>query len=106
MSGLYLLPYALVVALGGVHQAAYAGRRPVVAVLVGLTAQLASGAVLSGRFGVRGLWVGMTIGALVQLALLLLPLSRRRAGATGDVPGRIGSEEASEIRLSERNASA
>ncbi len=110
MSGLYLLPYALVVALGGVHQAAGAGRRPVVAVLVGLTAQLASGAVLSGPFGVRGLWVGMTIGALVQLALLLLPLSRRRAGAageaTGDVPGRIGSEEASEIRLGERNVSA
>ncbi|MCX4683527.1 MATE family efflux transporter [Kitasatospora purpeofusca] len=110
MAGLYLLPYALVVALGGVHQAAGAGRRPVVAVLVGLTAQLASGVVLSGPFGVRGLWVGMTIGALVQLALLLLPLSRRRVGGTGeaarDVPGRNGPDEASEIRLSGRNASA
>ncbi|MGY0459529.1 MATE family efflux transporter [Kitasatospora sp. cg17-2] len=106
MAGLYLLPYALVVALGGVHQAAGAGRRPVVAVLFGLTAQLASGAALSGPFGVRGLWAGMTIGALVQLALLLLPLPRRRAGATGDGPLRNGPEEASEIRLIERNASA
>lgn len=110
MASLYLLPYALVVALGGVRQAAGAGRRPVVAVLFGLTAQLASGAALSGPFGVRGLWAGMTIGALVQLALLLLPVSRRRAGATGeatgDVPGRNGTEEASEIRLIERNAPA
>ncbi|WP_063794918.1 MATE family efflux transporter [Kitasatospora sp. MBT66] len=106
MAGLYLLPYALVVALGGVHQAAGAGRRPVVAVLLGLTAQLASGAALSGPFGVRGLWAGMTIGALVQLALLLLPLSRRRAGAVGDEPRRNVPEESSEIRLIERNASA
>ncbi|MFJ4798085.1 MATE family efflux transporter [Kitasatospora purpeofusca] len=106
MAGLYLLPYALVVALGGVHQAAGAGRRPVVAVLFGLTAQLASGAALSGPFGVRGLWAGMTIGALVQLALLLLPSPRRRAGATGDGPLRNGPEEPSAMRLIERNASA
>nr|BEK63702.1 hypothetical protein KPHV_09290 [Kitasatospora purpeofusca] len=105
-AGLYLLPYALVVALGGVHQATGAGRRPVVAVLFGLTAQLASGAALSGPFGVRGLWAGMTIGALVQLALLLLPLPRRRAGATGDGPLRNGPDEVSEMRLVERNASA
>ncbi|MDY0814696.1 MATE family efflux transporter [Kitasatospora purpeofusca] len=106
MAGLYLLPYALVVALGGVRQVAGGGRRPVVAVLLGLTAQLASGAALSGPFGVRGLWAGMTIGALVQLALLLLPVSRRRAGATGDGPGGREPEEASEIRLIERNAPA
>ncbi|WP_328958579.1 MATE family efflux transporter [Kitasatospora purpeofusca] len=106
MAGLYLLPYALVVALGGVRQAAGAGRRAVVAVLLGLTAQLASGAALSGPFGVRGLWAGMTIGALVQLALLLLPVSRRRAGVTGEVPGPNGPEEASETRLIERKTPA
>ncbi|SDT82534.1 Na+-driven multidrug efflux pump [Streptomyces sp. TLI_053] len=105
-AGCYLLPYALVVALGGVRQAAGDGRRPVVAVLVGLAAQLASGAALSGPFGISGLWAGTTIGALVQLALLLVPVPRRRIGAVGDEPVRNGTEEASEIRLIERKAPA
>ncbi|MEV6977252.1 MATE family efflux transporter [Kitasatospora sp. NPDC093806] len=78
MAGLYLLPYALVVALGGVHQATGAGRRLVLAVLLGLAAQLAAGAALSGPIGVDGLWAGMTIGALAQLALLHLLVGRRR----------------------------
>ncbi|MQS10786.1 MATE family efflux transporter [Streptomyces kaniharaensis] len=77
MAALYLLPYALVVALGGVHQAAGAGRSLVVAVAVGLGAQLASATALSGPLGVTGVWAGLTVGAAVQLALLLA-LTRRR----------------------------
>ncbi|MFG3053973.1 MATE family efflux transporter [Kitasatospora sp. NPDC048239] len=81
MVGLYLLPYALVVALGGVHQAAGAGRSLVAAVLVGLTAQLASAAALSGPLGVHGIWAGMTVGAVAQLALLHLLTRGRRTPA-------------------------
>lgn len=81
MAGLYLLPYALVVALGGVHQAAGAGRSLVAAVLVGLTAQLASAAALSGPLGVHGIWAGMTVGAVAQLALLHLLTRGRRTPA-------------------------
>ncbi|MGW2250657.1 MATE family efflux transporter [Kitasatospora sp. NPDC001660] len=78
MAALYLLPYALVVALGGVHQAAGAGRALVLSVAVGLGAQLASAAALSGPLGVNGVWAGLAVGAVVQLALLLA-LTRRRA---------------------------
>ncbi|MFJ9950047.1 MATE family efflux transporter [Kitasatospora sp. NPDC091207] len=81
MTGFYLLPYALVVALGGVLQATGAGRPLVVAVLFGLAVQLAAGVVLSGPFGVDGLWAGMALGAVVQLGLMrLLALRRRPAG--------------------------
>ncbi|MFB6890184.1 MATE family efflux transporter [Kitasatospora sp. NPDC056327] len=106
MAGPYLLPYALVVALGGVHQAAGAGRRPVVAVLLGLAAQLGSGAALSGPFGVHGIWAGMTIGALVQLGLLLLLRrgSRRSGAGPGHTPGAPG--EPSGTRSTEREAPA
>ncbi|MER7701429.1 MATE family efflux transporter [Kitasatospora sp. NPDC097605] len=106
MAGLYLLPYALVVALGGVHQAAGAGRPLVLAVLLGLTAQLACGAVLSGPLGVHGLWAGMTIGALVQLALLRHLLRRPRPAAGADGTTGDGPDPASENRLSERKAPA
>ncbi|MFD7582135.1 MATE family efflux transporter [Kitasatospora sp. NPDC059817] len=78
MAAFYLLPYALVVALGGVHQAAGAGRPLVLSVLLGLGAQLAVSAALSGPLGVTGVWVGPAVGAAVQLGLLLL-LARRRA---------------------------
>ncbi|MFE2110902.1 MATE family efflux transporter [Kitasatospora sp. NPDC059463] len=87
MAGFYLLPYALVVALGGVHQAAGAGRPLVFAVLLGLAAQLGSGAALAGPLGVHGLWAGMTIGALVQLALLRLLLPRPQPLAVAGEPG-------------------
>ncbi|WP_331741776.1 MATE family efflux transporter [Kitasatospora sp. NBC_00085] len=80
MAGLYLLPYALVVALGGVHQATGAGRRLVVAALLGLSLQLAAGSTLSGPLGVHGLWAGMTVGALAQLGLMRLLTGRRRKG--------------------------
>ncbi|MFB7620351.1 MATE family efflux transporter [Kitasatospora sp. NPDC056181] len=80
MAGLYLLPYALVVALGGVHQATGAGRRLVPAVLLGLALQLAAGAALSGPLGVNGLWAGMTVGALAQLGLMRLLIGRGRRG--------------------------
>ncbi|WP_406193412.1 MATE family efflux transporter [Kitasatospora sp. NBC_01560] len=85
-AGLYLLPYALVVALGGVHQGSGAGRPLVAAVLLGLTVQLAAGAALSGPLGVDGLWVGMAVGAAVQLGLIRLFVGRRRprTGASAD----------------------
>ncbi|MFD4658179.1 MATE family efflux transporter [Kitasatospora sp. NPDC058444] len=85
-AALYLLPYALVVALGGVHQAAGAGRPLVVSVLLGLGAQLAASAALSGPLGVSGVWLGPAVGAGVQLALLAaLTRSRRSRGAVGGV---------------------
>ncbi|MER5349311.1 MATE family efflux transporter [Kitasatospora sp. NPDC002551] len=109
MAGLYLLPYALVVALGGVHQATGAGRPLVLAVLFGLAAQLGCGAALSAPLGVHGLWAGMALGAVVQLALLRLLLPRPRpAAATAVAAGAAHGlpERASEIRLSDRKAPA
>ncbi|MET8545546.1 MATE family efflux transporter [Kitasatospora sp. NPDC004799] len=79
-AALYLLPYALVVALGGVHQGAGAGRPLVVSVLLGLGAQLAASAALSGPLGVTGVWLGPAAGAGVQLALLAALTRRRRPG--------------------------
>ncbi|MGW7446362.1 MATE family efflux transporter [Kitasatospora sp. NPDC054795] len=85
-AALYLLPYALVVAVGGVHQAAGAGRPLVVAVLLGLGAQLAASAALSGPLGVSGVWLGPAVGAAVQLALLAaLTRSRSPRGAAAGV---------------------
>ncbi|MFJ9453562.1 MATE family efflux transporter [Kitasatospora sp. NPDC101447] len=78
MAALYLLPYALVVALGGAYQAAGAGRPVVLAVLLGLGAQLATSAALSGPWGVSGVWLGPAVGAALQLALLAA-LTRDRA---------------------------
>ncbi|MER7578726.1 MATE family efflux transporter [Kitasatospora sp. NPDC097691] len=78
MAALYLLPYALVVALGGVYQAAGAGRPVVLSVLLGLGAQLATSAALSGPLGVSGVWLGPAVGAALQL-VLLAALTRRRA---------------------------
>ncbi|WP_369185126.1 MATE family efflux transporter [Streptomyces sp. Y1] len=79
-AALYLLPYALVVALGGVYQGAGAGRPVVVSVLLGLGAQLAASVGLSGPLGVVGVWTGPAVGAVVQLTALML-LGR---GAVGD----------------------
>ncbi|WP_316527470.1 MATE family efflux transporter [Kitasatospora brasiliensis] len=80
-AALYLVPYALVVALGGVHQAAGAGRPLVVSVLLGLGAQLGASAALSGPLGVSGVWLGPAVGATVQLALLVaLTWDGRRRG--------------------------
>ncbi|MFD5432268.1 MATE family efflux transporter [Kitasatospora sp. NPDC127067] len=85
-AALYLLPYALVVAVGGVHQAAGAGRPLVVSVLLGLGAQLAASAALSGPLGVSGVWLGPAVGAAVQLALLAaLTRSRSPRGAAAGV---------------------
>ncbi|MFJ1936100.1 MATE family efflux transporter [Kitasatospora sp. NPDC088160] len=96
MAALHLLPYALVVALGGVHQAAGAGWPLVLSVLLGPGAQLATSAALSGPLGVTGMWAGPAVGAAVQLGLLLL-LARRGPGgprrwrtrATGPEAGRM-----------------
>ncbi|MFG2909060.1 MATE family efflux transporter [Kitasatospora sp. NPDC048286] len=98
MAALYLLPYALVVALGGVHQAAGAGRPLAVSVLLGLGAQLAASAALSGPLGVSGVWLGPAVGAAVQLALLAVLTRSRSAwetrggvcqsGGHGTHPGR------------------
>ncbi|MGW1178247.1 MATE family efflux transporter [Kitasatospora sp. NPDC002543] len=82
-SALHLVPYALVVALGGVHQAAGAGSRSVVSVLLGLGAQLAASATLSGPLGVSGVWLGPAVGAAVQLALLAAFARPRRSRTTG-----------------------
>ncbi|MGW3041044.1 MATE family efflux transporter [Kitasatospora sp. NPDC001159] len=82
MAALYLLPYALVVALGGVHQATGAGRPLVASVLLGLGAQLASSAGLSGPLGVNGVWLGQAVGAVTQLALMLVFTRRRSAPTT------------------------
>ncbi|WP_234348564.1 MATE family efflux transporter [Kitasatospora sp. MY 5-36] len=85
-AALYLLPYALVVAVGGVHQAAGAGRPLVVSVLLGLGTQLAASAALSGPLGVSGVWLGPAVGAAVQLALLAtLTRSRSPRGTVGGV---------------------
>lgn len=78
MAGLYVLPYALVVTLGGVLQATGAGRRLVTASLLGLGVQLAAGVALSVPLGVNGLWTGMAVGALTQLILMRLPAPKRR----------------------------
>ncbi|WP_395297963.1 MATE family efflux transporter [Kitasatospora hibisci] len=83
MAGLYLLPYAMVVALGGVYQASGAGRPLVAAVLLGLGAQLGAGVALSGPLGVDGLWAGMTVGAVAQLVLMRLLVGRRPAAPAG-----------------------
>lgn len=66
----YLLPYALVVALGGLYQGMGASRPVVLSVLVGLGAQLAASVALSGPLGVTGVWAGPAVGAVVQLAVL------------------------------------
>ncbi|GHF59884.1 hypothetical protein GCM10018790_42250 [Kitasatospora xanthocidica] len=81
MAALYLLPYALVVALGGIHQAAGAGRPLVLSVLLGLGVQLAASAGLSGPLGVSGVWLGPAVGAVLQLALLSLLVGRLAAPA-------------------------
>ncbi|MEV8098045.1 MATE family efflux transporter [Kitasatospora sp. NPDC085879] len=74
MAALYLPPYALVVALGGVRQATGRGRALVAATMTGLAVQLAAAHGLSGPAGVDGIWAANALGALVQLALLgLLP---------------------------------
>ncbi|MFD8755396.1 MATE family efflux transporter [Kitasatospora sp. NPDC059577] len=85
MAALYLLPYALVVALGGFHQAAGAGRPVVLSVLVGLGAQLVTSAALSGPLGVSGVRLGPVVGAVLQLALLAA-LARPRASAAPKRP--------------------
>ncbi|WP_327673185.1 MATE family efflux transporter [Kitasatospora sp. NBC_00458] len=92
-AGLHLPAYALVVALGGVLQAVGAGRPLVVSVLLGLAAQLGSGVLLSGPFGVAGLWAGSAVGAFVQLALLGLLVIRgpvRPAAPPADATGPAG----------------
>ncbi|MER6298199.1 MATE family efflux transporter [Kitasatospora sp. NPDC001539] len=76
MAAVYLLPYALVVALGGVHQATGAGRALACSVLLGLGAQLACAVGLSGPLGLNGVWLGQAVGAVVQLVALHL-LTRR-----------------------------
>ncbi|MGV9267934.1 MATE family efflux transporter [Kitasatospora sp. NPDC003701] len=91
MTGFYLLPYALVVALGGVFQATGAGRPLVVAVLLGLTVQLVAGVALSGPLGVDGLWAGMALGAVAQLGLMRLLVTNRRRPAPA-----VGPSEPSE----------
>jgi putative MATE family efflux protein len=78
----YLLPYALVVALGGLHQATGGGRSLVLSVPLGLGVQLASSAGLAGPLGVNGVWLGQAVGAVTQLALLLVLTRRRPVPAT------------------------
>ncbi|MFF2142456.1 MATE family efflux transporter [Kitasatospora sp. NPDC058190] len=82
MAAFYLLPYALVVALGGVHQAMGAGRPLVLSVLLGLGVQLAASAGSAGPLGVNGVWLGQAVGAVTQLALLLVLTRRRPVPAT------------------------
>ncbi|MFD0572806.1 hypothetical protein ACFQ0T_30705 [Kitasatospora gansuensis] len=80
---LYLLPYALVVGLGGVLQAAGRGRALVLATALGFAVQLPSGYGLSRLIGVNGVWTAMAAGALTQLAAyrLLRIVPRKAPGA-------------------------
>ncbi|MBD0688730.1 MATE family efflux transporter [Streptomyces sp. CBMA123] len=71
LAALYLLPYAPAVALGGYHQATGAGRPLVLSAVAGLGAQLAAAVALSGPLGVSGVWLGQSVGAVVQLGLLV-----------------------------------
>jgi len=71
LMGLYLVPYALVVALGGVLQAAGRGRALVRATTLGFAVQLPAAYGLAQLLGVNGVWVATALGALTQLALLL-----------------------------------
>ncbi|MEV7773446.1 MATE family efflux transporter [Kitasatospora sp. NPDC086791] len=101
MAALYLFPYALVVALGGFHQATGAGRPLVLSVLLGLGAQLATSAALSGPWGVSGVWLGPAVGAVLQLALLVALVGRRAgAGAGADSPSGRASAPAA-VRVDE-----
>ncbi|MFJ9608690.1 MATE family efflux transporter [Kitasatospora sp. NPDC101176] len=95
MAACYLLPYALVVALGGLHQAAGASRALALSVLIGLGAQLAASVGLAGPLGVTGVWVGPAVGAVVQLALLLL-LTRRPPSPSGST-GSTGASGSSAV---------
>ncbi|RKT19790.1 Na+-driven multidrug efflux pump [Streptomyces sp. 1114.5] len=92
MAALYLLAYALVVALGGVHQGAGAGRPLVLSVLLGLGVQLAASAALSGPLGISGVWLGPAAGAAVQLALLALLTRRPRPSAQAQPPAHSQAE--------------
>ncbi|MEV6205749.1 MATE family efflux transporter [Kitasatospora sp. NPDC051914] len=83
MMALYLPPYALVVALGGVRQATGRGRALVAATAFGLAVQLAAGYGGARLAGVDGVWAAMALGAAVQLAMLQL-----LAGRTDTPPGR------------------
>ncbi|WP_405017132.1 MATE family efflux transporter [Kitasatospora sp. NBC_00070] len=79
----YLLPYALVVGLGGVLQAAGRGRALVLATALGFAVQLPTGYGLSRQIGVNGVWLAMAVGALTQLAAyhLLRIVPRKAPGA-------------------------
>ncbi|WP_051829623.1 MATE family efflux transporter [Streptomyces novaecaesareae] len=98
MAALYLLPYALVVALGGVHQGAGAGRPLVFSVLFGLGVQLGTSAALSGPLGVSGVWLGPAAGAVVQLALLSL-LTRGRALSAQQAQAQVQEPEAAPVPI-------
>ncbi|MFF4343305.1 MATE family efflux transporter [Kitasatospora sp. NPDC001540] len=83
LCGPYLLPYALVVALGGFRQGSGRGRGVVTATFLGLGIQLGAAFALARAVGVEGIWAAMALGALAQLLLLRRPdLRRRRPRAT------------------------
>ncbi|WP_354638084.1 MATE family efflux transporter [Kitasatospora camelliae] len=81
LMGCYLVPYALVVALGGVLQAAARGRALVLATVVGFTVQLSAAWGLSRLIGVDGVWLAMALGAVTQLALYGGPSAALRTPA-------------------------
>lgn len=88
LTALYLLPYAPAVALGGYHQATGAGRVLVVSAVLGLGAQLGAAVVLSGWWGVDGVWLGQLVGAVVQLVVLVV-LTRGGVGGVERGRGRV-----------------
>ncbi|GAA4074578.1 MATE family efflux transporter [Nonomuraea soli] len=65
---LYLLPFATLLAVGGVLQASGRGARLLAATLAGFAVQLPAAYLLSGWIGVTGLWLAMAAGAAVSLA--------------------------------------
>ncbi|MEW2485163.1 MATE family efflux transporter [Streptomyces sp. NPDC048411] len=89
LMGLYLPPYALVVALGGVLQATGRGRALVRATGLGFALQLPAGYALSRLTGVNGVWLAMALGAGIQpLLLKASPARLRRSRLTSGLRSR------------------
>ncbi|MGW4891255.1 MATE family efflux transporter [Kitasatospora sp. NPDC004240] len=88
LMGLYLVPYALAVALGGVLQASGRGRVLVTATVLGLGVQLLAGYGLSRLLGVDGIWLAMTLSAVVQVAVMGSGRVLARSARAGDA--RVG----------------
>ncbi|MEV8325589.1 hypothetical protein [Kitasatospora sp. NPDC056731] len=75
-----------------------AGWPLVLSVLLGLGAQLATSAALSGPLGATGVWAGPAVGAAVQLGLL--PLLARRGPRWPAPPAEQGGRALESVECS------